>query len=421
MMSLRKPIVVAGGGVGGLTAALALHRHDLPVVVYERRTAEEIRTAPGSGLTIWSNGSTALGWLGLAEPLLAAAAVVTGLHFQRSDGGTRFRMAVQRHNWPAALPSLSIGRMDLAEILMDACADRGVPVHYGTRVAGFTTTATATATATGAGVEVELAGGGRVEAAALIGADGLRSPVHTALHGEVPAAYLGRSVYRAVVPGTEGLPEGVPVLYYDAATGIGGGVYRIGGHRSAWTLSFLTEPGRHEPAGRELAHAMQIARVLPAPIRDRVAGTDPAALIRTDIWYHRWHEGWGVGPVTLLGDAAHAMPNDLGQGGCQAIEDALVLADALAGGDLSTTDGVAAALRCYENRRYPRARWVHDQSVRVATVPGPANPVLRWVMGQLVRLYMSLAEKSMWHTMLRPPELGVRPQVAGRSVGGGGA
>ncbi|SCE99934.1 2-polyprenyl-6-methoxyphenol hydroxylase [Micromonospora viridifaciens] len=403
-MHPSRPIIVAGAGVGGLTAALALARHGLPVEVYERRTAEEIRTAPGSGLTLWSNASTPLGWLGLGERLLDAAERVVEIRNFDSRGRVRFTMRTHPYIWPDALPSLSIGRMDLAAILLAACAERGVPVHHGRRVTGYRQS--------GDGVEV-LLDGGTATGGALIGADGVRSSVLTQLRGEVPGIYLGRTTYRGVCAGTAGLVPEVPLLFHDEQTRIGGGVYPIGGDRAAWTLSWKAPAGEREQPGREHEHAVRLARVLPAVLRDRVARTPAEAIIRTDIWYHEWHEDWGDGVVTLLGDAAHAMPNDLGQGACQAVEDAVVLADALAAGDLSGPAGVAAALRAYERRRYERVRWVRQQSVQVATAAEPRSALARWLMGKLTRLYLALAEKKMWQQMQQPPELTTHPTRVG--------
>ncbi|MFF5173724.1 FAD-dependent oxidoreductase [Micromonospora sp. NPDC000089] len=397
----HRPIVVAGAGVGGLTAALALARHGLPVEVYERRTAEEIRTAPGSGLTLWSNAATPLGWLGLGDRLRAAAERVVEIRSLDPRGRLRFRMRTHPYIEPDALPSLSIGRMDLADILLAACAERGVQVHHGRRVSGYQQRDGI--------VEVSLDDADRISGTALVGADGVRSAVLRQLRGDVPGIYLGRSTYRGVCAGTEGLVAEVPLLFHDDATRIGGGVYPIGGGRAAWTLSWHAPAGEREPAGGERDHAARLARALPPVLRDRVSRTPAEAIIRTDIWYHEWHETWGEGLVTLLGDAAHAMPNDLGQGACQAVEDGVVLADALAAGNLDTPAGVAAALRDYEHRRHDRVKWVRQQSVQVATAAEPRTAATRWLMGQLSRLYLAVAEKGMWQRMQQTPELTVRP------------
>ncbi|MGQ0841974.1 FAD-dependent oxidoreductase [Actinokineospora sp.] len=398
-MRTDRPIIVVGAGVGGLTAALALHRNGLPVEVYERRTVAEILDAPGSGLTLWSNASTPLGWLGLGDRLQARAEPVTAIHSFDARRRVRFKMSTHRHIWPGALPSLSIGRMDLAETLMSACDERGIAIHYGQKVTGYTDGPD--------GVEVRFENDrAGVVGAALVGADGVRSAILARLHGgEVPGIYLGRTVYRGVIENARGLVAGIPQLFHDEATGIGGGVYPVGDGRGAWTLSVRAPAGERDEPGRLHARSVELARVLPSVLRDMVDQTPGDAIIRTDIWYHEWHENWGVGRVTLLGDAAHAMPNDLGQGACQAVEDAVVLADALVASDMDSLTGMADALRGYERRRFERVKWVREQSVRVATAPEVRNPVGRWLLGKLTRLYLSLAEKGMWRQMQALPEL----------------
>jgi 2-polyprenyl-6-methoxyphenol hydroxylase-like FAD-dependent oxidoreductase len=400
-MHADTPIIIAGGGVGGLTAALALHRHGLPVAVYERRTASQIRQAPGSGLTIWSNASTPLGWLGLGDALLARGEEVHQIQNFDPHGRLRFRMSTHRYIWPGALPSLSIGRMDLAEVLMSACGQRGIPVHYGRPVTGFEQRPD--------GVQVRLGERDEIRGAALIGADGVRSAILTQLHGRVPAIYLGRTTYRGIADGAAGLPRHIPQLFHDPVTGTGGGAYAVCGGRAAWTLSVKAPPGGHDQPGQQRAAAARLASGLPAALGDLIERTPDEAIIRTDVWYHEWHEDWGEGRVTLLGDAAHTLPNDLGQGGCQAVEDAVVLADALA--PLAAPDEtrpVAAALRDYEARRYPRVKWVREQSVRVATAPELANPAARWAMEKLTRMYLAVAARPMWRRMQRPPTLRVQ-------------
>ncbi|QSB13992.1 FAD-dependent monooxygenase [Natronosporangium hydrolyticum] len=395
-MNLDRPIIVAGGGIGGLTAALAMHRNGVPVAVYERRTEEDILGAPGSGLTVWSNAATPLGWLGLTKQLLARSQQIHAIHSYDAKGRPRFLLSTNKHIHPGALPSLSIGRFDLADILMSACRDRGIEVNYGVGVTGYQTAPDHVVVAT---TDQPVVG------AALVGADGVRSAVLGQLHGRIPERYIGRTTYRGVAQGAKDLPPGVPQLFRDDASGIGGGVYPIADDRAAWTLSVRAPAGERDEPGQQQARAMELARVMPAAIRDRVARTSDEAIIRTDIWYHEWHQHWGEGLVTLLGDAAHAMPNDLGQGACQAIEDAVVLADALAARDFSTPGQLPAALRDYEQRRFDRVKWVRAQSVQVATAPEPTNVLLRWMMRQLARAYLSLAEKPMWRTMQRVPEL----------------
>lgn len=405
-----EPILVAGAGIGGLTAALALTASGVPVDVYERRQEEEIRSAPGSGLTLWSNAATPLGWLGLGDRLLARAYVVEAIRNTDTSGRVLFHMSTGRHVRPGALPSLSIGRGDLADVLLAACAERGVRIHFGRQVTGFVDS--------GTGVLADLADGEAVPGSALVGADGIRSTVRTELSGPPPIVHLGRTVYRGIcVPDDEllagaGLQPHVPGLFNDPDTEIGGGLYRIGGGRLAWTLSSRAAPGGHDAPGDQRRHALDLVGPLPPAVGRAVRLTPADAVIRTDIAYHEWRPDWGAGSVTLLGDAAHAMPNDLGQGACQAVEDGVVLADALA-----AAGDVRAGLRAYEERRRDRVKWVHEQSVIVATARPARNRVVRRAVGLATRAYLTAAEKGMWTRMQQPPELRARLGPAGAASG----
>lgn len=404
-MTASPPILVAGAGIGGLTAALALAARGIPVEVHERREEAEIRSAPGSGLTIWSNASTPLGWLGLGAGLLARSEVVEAIRNTDTSGRLLFRMSTGRHVHPGALPSVSIGRGELADLLMSACADRGIKVHYGHHVVGYLTSGPGP----GPGVTVLLRDGAAVPGRALVGADGIRSAVLTQLSGRPPIVHLGRTVYRGIcapdaeLATTSGLEPNVPGLFNDPDTDVGGGLYPIGGGRLAWTLSCPAAPGGHDAPGDQKQHALALVGPLPAAVGRAVQLTPAGAVIRTDISYHRWREHWGDGRVTLLGDAAHAMPNDLGQGACQAIEDGVVLADALA-----ATEDTRAGLRSYEQRRVERVKWVHEQSVRVATARPVRSPLLRRATTMATRAFLAVAEKGMWTRMQQPPELATR-------------
>jgi 2-polyprenyl-6-methoxyphenol hydroxylase-like FAD-dependent oxidoreductase len=132
-------------------------------------------------------------------------------------------------------------------------------------------------------------------------------------------------------------------------------------------------------------------------------------VIRTDIFYHDWREGWGDGRVTLLGDAAHAMPTDLGQGACQAIEDAVVLAESIAG-----RDDPVAALRAYEERRIPRVRWVREQVMRLVRWPQINNRVVKWLVTKVVApVVIAVKQRTLWRELQRPPVSWTRPAARG--------
>ncbi|MBZ4016087.1 FAD-dependent monooxygenase [Streptomyces purpurogeneiscleroticus] len=389
--SSDKPILIAGAGIGGLTAALALARRGLPVVVFERREARQIVMA-GSGLTIWSNATTALGELGLGEELFRRGEEVRGGRSVNEHERVIYRMRTARYTWPGSLPSVSISRGALADLLMTACENAGVEIHLGTRCSGYEDSTD--------GVVLKLEDGETVEGSVLIGADGIRSAVLTQLHGGLPEPlYTGRSTYRGISPTSEGLERGLIYMFHHAPTKVGGGAWHTGDDRVAWTLSTLTEPGRRDDPGTLKQRATELADPLPGLPARLVAATPAEAVIRTDIFYHDWREHWGEGRVTLLGDAAHAMPTDLGQGACQAIEDGVVLADELA----RHTDPVAA-LRAYEQRRIPRVRWVRQQVMQMVKWPQINNRVVKWAVTKIVApVLIAFRTRTLWRGLQQPP------------------
>jgi 2-polyprenyl-6-methoxyphenol hydroxylase-like FAD-dependent oxidoreductase len=179
----------------------------------------------------------------------------------------------------------------------------------------------------------------------------------------------------------------------------------------AWTF------GRRAPAGEPDTEEGRKERVLQmlAAFRGKapaiVAGTPPGTILRTDIYYHEWDECWGEGRVTLIGDAAHAVPTVLGQGACQAIEDAVVLADALA-----AASEPAAGLRDYEARRIDRVRFIRDKILSLMGLPKISNPVVLWLGRKLLRVVITLTQGKLWRTLQQPPELRLPPVQQGRAA-----
>ncbi|GAA2710484.1 FAD-dependent monooxygenase [Micromonospora olivasterospora] len=344
-MNLTRPILVTGAGVGGLTAALALARHGFAVQVYERRELEEITANAGFGHTIWSNATTSLRTIGVGERLLARAEPMLGFESRNSRQQVMFRTNTADSIWPGCAPTVGIGRGDL------------------------------------------------------IGADGIRSTILEQLHGRIPAVYTGRSTYRGIAPGACGLKRGTVHLFSDPDSRFGGGAWLIGGDRVVWTLSCERTPGTEDPQGIP-AWAREIADVLRGPAPTFVRNTSQETISRIDVYYHEWLDRWGEGPVTLLGDAAHALPTDLGQGACMAIEDGVVLADCLA-----TAVDVHSGLREYERRRRERVHWVREHVLRVNRFKPIRNKALRWVVGKIAKVVVASSAPKMWREVQRPPEL----------------
>ena len=148
------------------------------------------------------------------------------------------------------------------------------------------------------------------------------------------------------------------------------GQWGMAGGRAYWYATAERARGPGRPAPGPQAGLLDLFRGWHAPIEALIEATEEAAILRNDVYDRPPLRRWSVGRVTLLGDAAHPMTPDLGQGACQAIEDAVILADCLAG-----SEDIAAALRAYESRRIPRTSRVVRESRRAGTIAQWSNPL----------------------------------------------
>lgn len=212
-------------------------------------------------------------------------------------------------------------------------------------------------------------GGAERGAEILIGADGLRSTVRARLFRDEPLRDTGQVACVGIArwDGDE-LTLGTPVatvgrgLRFWAARMRGGLVY--------WYATVMASDGVDPPAGDAKARLLELFGRWHAPIREVIEATDASAIIRTRIRDRSPARAWGAGRVTLVGDAAHPCTPDLGQGACQAIESALVLAQCVRAGGAAQ-----AALRTYERRRMRRTAAITQLSWLTATQSAVSDPI----------------------------------------------
>jgi 2-polyprenyl-6-methoxyphenol hydroxylase-like FAD-dependent oxidoreductase len=342
-------ILVVGGGIGGLAAAIAIRQADQDVLVVERAQA---LAAVGAGIALSPNAMAALERLGLADELRRrghAPARALGLNRR---GQVLVEIPYAKRGWEM----LGVHRADLQEALLGALPPESV--RLGRACTGFERR--------DGRVRVELEGGGWEESDVLVGADGLRSVVRRGLLGDSELRYSGYVAWRAV---TERLPT-VPEDRFSESWGPGArfGLIPIGGGRLYW----FTAEDAPEGAAVPDAPLEDIRRRFADwhdPIPAVVDATDESTLSRTFVYDRPPVKQWGEGRVTLLGDAAHPMTPNLGQGAAQALEDAVVL-----GRELGRDGDPADALRRYELRRRRRANASVKQSFQAGRLAHISTP-----------------------------------------------
>jgi 2-polyprenyl-6-methoxyphenol hydroxylase-like FAD-dependent oxidoreductase len=341
-------VLIAGAGIGGLTAACALRRAGFEVTLFER--TPELRPV-GAGITMQTNAMLAFARLGLVDAVAAAGSRLQRAEIRTWDGRLLQEAPARRVAQALGAPVVGIHRARLQRVLLDALD--GAHLVLGAAVSGVETASR--------GVGVRLSDGRTAEGDLLVGADGLRSVVRAALHGEAEPSYAGYTSWRGICPNGGRVPEGLGRECWGAGRRFG--FLEIGHDEVYWFATRDAPPGGGDPpAGAAAALARELAEWAP-PVASLLAATPEEAVVRTDICDRPPLAGWGRGRVTLLGDAAHPMTPNLGQGGCQAVEDAVVLAERLA-----RAAELEHGLRQYEHAREARTRWFVEQSRRVGRV-----------------------------------------------------
>ena len=361
---MHEDVLIAGGGIGGLTAAIALRQAGLPVQVLER--TPEIREL-GAGITLQANAVLALRRIGLDRAVMAAGRSIGIASIRRWDGtllsGTDFREIETL----LGAPSVAIHRATLQRILLEALGP-GV-LRAGSEVVVYE--------AGPDGVEVRLGDGGRIAGAALIGADGIRSAVRARLLGDGDPLYAGYVSWRGVTP--ENFQPAPQEVCESWGAGRRFGIVPIEKGRVYWFATLNTPPGGRDEPGQSRATLLRLFKGWHPPVQALLEATPEEAILRNDILHRMPVRTWGEGRAALLGDAAHPMTPNLGQGAGQAIEDAVVLAECLRG-----EPDIPAALRRYEARRIPRANGFVLGSLRLGRLAQLENGLARALRDRLI-------------------------------------
>lgn len=336
-------ILIAGGGIGGLTAALSLLQRGIDVKVFEQ--ASQLKEI-GAGVQISPNGSRVLQELGLLDQIRESACRPRSKEIRLWDTGQRWTLlelgetAVQRFGFPY----VTVYRVDLHNALVDAVrALKADAIELAAPCAGLDQDAQ--------GVTLYLKGGRSVRGAALIGADGINSTVRQTLFGADRTSIAEMQVWRGVIPMAQ-----VPAHLREpiGAIWLGPGAHVV--HYPLRNHTLMNFGGCLE---KPMALAQSSG--VPGSVADCLAdfcGWHPDVLsligglqapIRWGVLRRPLTESWTVGRVTLLGDACHAMFPFLAQGAVMAMEDGLVLARCL-----EQDDRIEPALQRYERARKDR-------------------------------------------------------------------
>lgn len=338
-MARAERILIVGGGIGGLSAAAALHTCGFTPELIERN--DEWR-AVGAGIAMQPNGVRLLRTLGIGTAVERAGTVIRHWEFCDEQGQVLSETDLTAL-WRDVGPFIGIARRELQRALLAGAA--AVPSRLGTTIDSLTQN--------GDGVAVELSDRSTGTYDLVIGADGIGSAVRELAFEASPPVYGGQMVWRSLAPVR---PRGLTHLQFLLGDGCFFGLCPVGAEQT-YGFGNVAGPRLRDPVEGRLARLRERFAHFGDIVHEYLGALDSDAVIHSSPieWLER--ERWCNGRVVLIGDAAHASSPMMGQGGSLAVEDAVVLAESL-----RAADSVDRALEDYVVRRSPRIRWVREQS-----------------------------------------------------------
>jgi 2-polyprenyl-6-methoxyphenol hydroxylase-like FAD-dependent oxidoreductase len=344
-------VLVVGSGLAG--AATAIHLADAGVAVDLVEVKPDV-SALGSGITLQGNALRELRTLGVWDRVQAAghAFDVTGIRAPDAAGTVVAEIPDARTGGPDLPAAMGMPRPELARILADRAAEVGVKVRLGTTPTELTQDDD--------GVDVATSDGSTGRYDLVVGADGVRSWTRRTLGIELETTPVGMGIWRVFGPRPASVTR--TDLYYGGPSYIAG--YCPTGEDSLY--AYVVEDAQDRSAlspEEQLATVKRLSQAYHGPwdeIRETL--TDPSRVNYTWFETHVLPAPWNRGRVVLIGDAAHTCPPTIAQGGAQALEDAVVLAELLLDRDVLDQDLWDA----FSARRHERATTVVDASNRLA-------------------------------------------------------
>jgi len=358
-MQNGETILIAGAGIGGLALACGLQKAELKFEVFERAPT---LSPVGAGILLQPNAMAALSHLGLDSKVAQA-----GHQLRRGTGETLSGTVL--HSTPLdgfETPTVAMRRASLQSVLLQTIGSDHV--HTNKRFDHYEQDQE--------GVTAFFSDGSTARGTLLVGADGLRSAVRSQLVGPAPLRYAGYTSWRGIAPIAPLTPA--DEIFEVWGPGLRFGIVPIAPDQTYWFAVANAPEGETSPDPRSDV----LARFADFGERAQklVAATPTDQILRMDIHDRLPIRSWSEGRVVLMGDAAHPCTPNLGQGGCMAIEDAVLLAHFF-----TKTATYQDAIRRYETRRIPRTAAIVKESWNFGRVAQLEGRFSRWLRDLVLR------------------------------------
>ncbi|MCA6363365.1 MAG: FAD-dependent monooxygenase [Bacteroidetes bacterium] len=361
-------VLIAGAGIGGLTAAIALQRAGHEVQLAER--APELK-AVGAGIALAANAISALKSIGAGEEVIAAGSLIDKALILSRNGNV---ISANDFSHPSGkMHTYTLHRAELHELLRSKLLPG--TLHTGKTVSHFSETA--------AGIVLHFTDNSAWQGDLLLAADGIHSTIRRQLLPHVAHRYAGYTCWRGVTAATVDTTRIAFSETWDTAGRFG--ICPLTNNRVYWYACINTSQ-ENDPrfAAWKLSELQNHFAGFHYPVSQLLAATPPAQLMHNDIIDLKPLQSLAYGRVLLLGDAGHATTPNLGQGACQAIEDAVLLP-----AYLTTADTVEQSLRSFSAMRLPRTSRIVEESLRVGKLAQTDSRLLAAMRNALMRILPS--------------------------------
>lgn len=377
-MDTHKQFTVIGAGIAGLTTAIALRQLGLNVTVFE---SAPIIKPLGAGLALAANAVKAFQKLGIADSIISAGRLLDAFVVQDKQGRTITRTDSKAIGHKYGTDNFTIHRAALHQQLLKH-AD-GISLITGKRAIQVDQTTQ--------GLILTFDDDTTHQTDYLTVADGIHSAIRQQLVPDSKPRYAGYTCWRAVIDST-----GLNLSEATETWGTNGrlGLVPLANNQLYW-FACLNAPANDARMRQFTTHdLLRVFGDYHAPIPEVLARTNDKDLLWNDIMDLKPLSHYAFGNIALLGDAAHATTPNMGQGACQAIEGAVVLADELAKGG-----SVPDAFRRFEQRRLKRTHYIINNSRRIGQMAQVQSPLLTWLRNGLFRLLPPSVNEQQFKTL----------------------
>lgn len=360
---MKHQYAICGAGIAGLTTAIALNQIGIYPHIYE---AAPTLAPVGAGLGLAANAMKAFQMLGIGQEVISKGRFLDALNIYDHHGNLLNHTDSRKFSQKYGQDNFCIHRADLHQLLISYIDPEFI--HTGKQLKQLEIN--------GQSQRLYFADGTRQETDYLIAADGINSVIRQHLLPGITPRYSGYTCWRAVIPDVTDYQEAAE--YWGPAGRFG--MVPLPGNRLYWFCCINSGPD--ESTMKTMTSEMLQARFsnYPKPVRMALKNASDAKLIWGDIQDLPPLKQFSFGNIVLIGDAAHATTPNMGQGACQAIEDAVILAQ-----EMEKTNNPATAFKSFEKRRIKRTHEIIRNSEMIGKVAQLENPYLIIIRNLLMK------------------------------------